>query len=147
MAGATWNCCHVGEFCVHHTTMHRVTSCKATYVRCMPVYCLAVTCHLHFWQTDRNHMRATAVTRGCNGYRNKSHHRKLTLEKKILSPLPRGFEPATFGSRVGRCNHWATPAPSLWCCCCHQQRRSDGVVAALVVLAWRCATDGALTVN
>ena len=22
MAGATWNCCHLGAFCVHHTTMH-----------------------------------------------------------------------------------------------------------------------------
>ena len=26
--------------------------------------CLAVTCHLHFWQNDRNLLRATAVTRG-----------------------------------------------------------------------------------
>ena len=25
------------KFCVHHTTMHHVTSCKATYVRCMRV--------------------------------------------------------------------------------------------------------------
>ena len=32
--------------------------------------CLAVTCHLHFWQTDRDLLRATAVTRGWNGYRN-----------------------------------------------------------------------------
>ena len=26
--------------------------------------CLAVTCHLHFWQNDRDFLRATAVTRG-----------------------------------------------------------------------------------
>ena len=32
--------------------------------------CLAVTCHLHFWQNDRDLLRATAVTRGWNGYRN-----------------------------------------------------------------------------
>ena len=32
-------------------------------------------------------------------------HRKLTLEKKILPPLPQGFEPATFQSRVRRSNH------------------------------------------
>ena len=32
--------------------------------------CLAVTCHLHFWQNDRGLLRATAVTRGWNGYRN-----------------------------------------------------------------------------
>ena len=32
--------------------------------------CLAVTCHLHFWQNERDLLRATAVTRGWNGYRN-----------------------------------------------------------------------------
>ena len=43
--------------------------------------CVAVTCHLHFWQNDRDlSSRATAVTRGRNGYRNKSQHRNLTLE-------------------------------------------------------------------
>ena len=73
--------------------------------------CLAVTCHLHFWQNDRDFLRATAVTRGWNGYRNKSQHRKSTLEKKILPPFQQGFEPATFQSRVRRSNHWAIPAP------------------------------------
>ena len=75
--------------------------------------CLAVTCHLHFWQNDRDLLRATAVTRGWNGYRNKSQHRKLTLEKKILPPLLPGLEPGTFRSRVRRSNHWAIPAPKL----------------------------------
>ena len=37
------------------------------------------------------------VTRGWNGYRNKSQHRKSTLEKKILPPFQQGFEPATWG--------------------------------------------------
>ena len=64
--------------------------------------CLAVTCHLHFWRNDRGLLRATAVTRGWNGHRNKSQHRKLTLEKKILPPLLQGFEPTTFRSRVRR---------------------------------------------
>ena len=74
--------------------------------------CLAVTCHLHFWQDDQDLLvlRATAVTRGWNRYQNKSQHRKLTLEKKILPPLPQGFEPTTFQSRVQRSNHWAVPA-------------------------------------
>ena len=67
--------------------------------------CLAVTCHLHFWQNDRGLLRATAVIRGWNGYRNKSQHRKSTLEKKILPPLLQGFEPTTFRSRVRRSNH------------------------------------------
>ena len=73
--------------------------------------CLAVTCHLHFWQSDRGLLRPTAVTRGWNGYQNKSQHRKLTLEKKILPPLLQGFEPATFRSRIWCFNHWAIPAP------------------------------------
>ena len=72
--------------------------------------CLAVTCQLHFWQNDRDLLLATAVTRGWNGYRNKSQHRKSTMEKKILPPLQQGFEPATFQSRVRRFNHWAIPA-------------------------------------
>ena len=73
--------------------------------------CLAVTCHLHFWQNDWDFLRATVVTRGWNGYRNKSQHRKSTLEKKILPPFQQGFEPATFQSRVRCSNHWAIPAP------------------------------------
>ena len=55
--------------------------------------CLAVTCHLHFWQNDRDFLRATVVTRGWNGYQNMSQHRKSTLEKKILPPFQQGFEP------------------------------------------------------
>ena len=81
--------------------------------------CLAVTCHLHFWQNDRDFLRATAVTRGWNGYRNKSQHRKSTLEKKILPPFQQGFEPATFQSRVRRSNHWAIPAPWTMLTCCN----------------------------
>ena len=112
MAGATWNCCHLGAFCVHHTTMHLVTSCKATYVRC--IQCLAVTCNLHFWQNDLGLLCATAVTQGWNGYPNKSQHRKLTLEKKIHPPLLQGFEPTTFWSWIRYSNQWAIPAPNFW---------------------------------
>ena len=80
--------------------------------------CLAVTCHLHFWQNDRDFLRATVVTRGWNGYRNKSQHRKSTLEKKILPPFQQGFEPATFQSRVRCSNHWAKKRWDLFCCSC-----------------------------
>ena len=30
-------CCRLGAFCVHHTAMHHVTSCKATYVKCLRI--------------------------------------------------------------------------------------------------------------
>ena len=35
VAVATWNCSQFSVFCVHHTIMHHVTLCKATYVRYM----------------------------------------------------------------------------------------------------------------
>ena len=90
----------------NHAPCHFMQS----YIR--KVYaCLAVTCHLHFWQNDQDLLHATAVTQWWNGYWNKSQHRKLTLEKKILPPLLQGFEPTTFWSRVRRPNHWALPAP------------------------------------
>ena len=59
---------------------------------------------MDFLQNGRNLLRAAAVTRGWNGYRNKSRHRKLTLGKKMFSPFLPGLEPATFRpARVGRC--------------------------------------------
>ena len=56
--------------------------------------------HLHFWQNDQDPLRATAVTRGWNGYGNKSQHRKLTVEQKRLPQLLRELEPGTFRSMV-----------------------------------------------
>ena len=60
--------------------------------------CLAVICHLHFWQNDRDLWHTTTVTWGWNEYQNKSQHRKLTLEKTVLLPLPLGLKPETFWS-------------------------------------------------
>ena len=71
--------------------------------------CLAVTCHLHFLAEWPGFF--TCCCGNWNGYRNKSQHRKSTLEKKILPPFQQGFEPATFQSRVRCSNHWAIPAP------------------------------------
>jgi len=114
MGGATWNCCRLGA-----SSVYTIQSC--TSLQCHVIQnhigrvhvCLAVTCHLRFWQNDRDFLRASAVTWG---YRNKSQHRKLTLdamEKKILPPLLRGLEPGTVRSRVWRSNHWAILAPAL----------------------------------
>ena len=87
--------------------------------------CLAVTCHLHFWQNGRDLLRATAVTWGWNGYRNKSQHRKSTLKKKILTPLQQGFEPATFQSRVRRSNRYMLHQHAgVLCCRCFMLHQS-----------------------
>ena len=96
MAGATWNCCHLGAFCVHHTTMHHVTSCVFS--------CKLPPALLAEWLGS---FTCYCGNTGWNGYRNKSQHRKSTLEKNILPPLLHGFEPATFQSWVLRSNHWA----------------------------------------
>ena len=76
--------------------------------------CLSVTCHLPFWQNDWDLLHATAVTRGWNGYQNKSQHRKLTMEKKILLLLLQGLEFMTFQSWVRHSNHWATALSVMW---------------------------------
>jgi len=49
------------------------------------------TASVRFWQNDRDLLRATAVTRAWNGHRNKSQHRKLTLEKEIIPPVQQRF--------------------------------------------------------
>ena len=72
--------------------------------------CLAVTCHLRFWQSDRGLLRATAVTRGWNGYRNKGQHRKLILEKKILQIKSLG---------EGIFNHYTTGTNIITTIMCH----------------------------
>ena len=81
--------------------------------------CQAVNCHLHFWQNDRDVLRATAVTRWWNGYQNKSQHRKLTLEKKVFPPLQWRLEPGTFLQWIQCSNRWAIPLPmSVFCFFC-----------------------------
>ena len=94
------------KFCVSAPYNHAPCHFMQSHIR--KVYeCLAVTCHLHFWQNDRDLLRATAVTRGWNGYRNKSQHRKSTLKKKSLPPLLQGSaaNPRPFNHDVRRSNH------------------------------------------
>ena len=42
---------------------------------------LGVTCHLHFWQSDRGILRATAITRGVERSPSKNQHRKSQQTK------------------------------------------------------------------
>ena len=73
--------------------------------------CLAVTCHLHFWQNDRDLLGATAVTPGWNGCRNKNQHRTFTFEKQLFPSVLPVLDPVTFRSRVRCSNHRAIHAP------------------------------------
>ena len=103
MVGAAWNCCHLAASSVY--TVQPCTSLQCHFIwsrtgRRRVNVCLAVTCQLHVWQNDRDLLRATAVTRGWNGYPNKSQHKKLTMEKEILPPLLPGIEPEAFRLRA-----------------------------------------------
>ena len=55
--------------------------------------CLAVTCHLHFWQNGQDLLvlRATAVTRGWNGYRNKSAQKLVDPGEENSPAAPEGI--------------------------------------------------------
>ena len=70
MAGATRICCQSQSRCVLCTPYnHALCHFMQSHIR--KVYaCLAVTCHLHFWQNDQGLLCATAVTRGWNRYQN-----------------------------------------------------------------------------
>ena len=77
----------LGAFCVHHPTMHHVSHFMQSHIRKVHAY-LAVTCHLHIWQNDRDLIRAAAVILWWNGYLSKVQHRQLTLENKNSPATP-----------------------------------------------------------
>ena len=90
--------------------------------------CLAVTCHLHFWQNDRDLLHAAAVTRGWNGYRNKSQHRKSTLEKKFSRRSSRDSNPRPFNHESGALTTELSPFPA------YQQREEKAWLATYCAL-------------
>ena len=73
--------------------------------------CLAVTCHVHFGQNDPDLLHATAVTRGWNGYRNKSQHRKLTMEKRFSHHSSRNSNLQPFNHASGALTTKLSPLP------------------------------------
>ena len=62
---------------------------------------LAVTCHLHFWQNDRDFLRATVVTRRWNGYPNKSQHKSRPWRRKFSRRSSRDSNPRPFNHESG----------------------------------------------
>jgi len=87
-------------------------ACVCVYTRGTSVYSLiqrTFSYNLHFWQNDRDLLRATMVIWGRNGYRNKSQHRKLTLEKENYPAVPAWIR--TWDISITSSNRWAIPAP------------------------------------
>ena len=58
--------------------------------------CLAVTCHLRFSQNDRGLLRATAVTRGWNGYRIRVSTESWPWRRKFSRRSSRDSNPRPF---------------------------------------------------
>ena len=97
------------KFCVHNTTMHHVTSCKATYVMCV---CLAVTCHLHFWQNDRDFLRATVVTRGGTDTEIRVSTESRPWRRKFSRRSSRDSNPRPFNHESGVLTTELSPPPN-----------------------------------
>ena len=74
--------------------------------------CLAVTCHLHFWQNDRGLLRATAVTREWNGYRNESAQKVDPGEEKFSRRSCRDSNPRPFDHESGALTTELSPPPT-----------------------------------
>ena len=86
-------------------TPYNRAPCHFTQSHIRQVYaCLAVTCYLHFWQNDRDLLRATAVTRGGRDIEIRVSAESRPWRRKFSPPLLQGFEPATFQSRIRRSN-------------------------------------------
>ena len=85
MAGAMWNCCHLSASSVHTIQLCISLLCHfiQRYAGRMQV-CLAVNSHLHFWQNGRSF----TCYCGNKGVEWLCQHRKLTLKKNNLLPLP-----------------------------------------------------------
>ena len=86
-----------------------------SHIRKVHAY-LAVTCHPHFWQNDRGISGATAVTRGWNGYRNKSQHRTedCPWRRKFSRRSCRDSNPRPFDHESGALTTELSPLPRCW---------------------------------
>ena len=93
--------------------------------------CSVVTCHLHFWQNDLDLLRATAVTRGWNGYRNESQEQKVDSGEENSSAAPAGtrtrdLSNTSYPHFPGTCNS----DQEYYHCCCKSVFELSGCVKA-----------------
>ena len=80
---------------------------------CKVYACLAVTCHLRFLAEWLGSFTCYCGNMGVERILNKSQHRKLTLEKKILPPFQQGLEPATYIHAIHTGHAACTLSPSV----------------------------------
>ena len=73
----------------HAQVCNSVILLEATYEGCI-IVCLACNQPCALWQNDRDLLRTTVVTRGWNGYRNKSQYKKVHPGYGNYSAVPAG---------------------------------------------------------
>ena len=86
MAGATWNCCHLCAFCIHHTTMHHVMSLHAnphTQGACVS------SCNLHISSTRWD--QPLKMECGCPSSRGIENGPIHFLKNRCTSSIQRGI--------------------------------------------------------
>ena len=101
-AGATWSCCRLGASSAYTIQPCSSLQCHFIWTHIHRVHvCLAITCHLHFWQNDGDLLWTTAVTWGWNIYQKKgteswSGRRKFSHRSCWdLNPWPSDHESGT----------------------------------------------------
>ena len=96
------------RFCVHHATMHQFTVSFIWSHVCRMHVCLALTCHLHFWQNDRDLLHATEVTQG-------GTDTEITVSSGEENPpaFPAGTWTRDLLIMSPSLYHWAIPAPQF----------------------------------
>ena len=96
-------------------SVNTIQPCTMSLIRKVHV-CLAVTCHLHCWQNDRDLSRATVVTRGWNGYRNKRTE-SWPWSERFFRRSRRDSIPRPFNQESGALTTELSPLPksqSMW---------------------------------
>ena len=101
MTGATWNSCHLGWCCVHHTTMHHVASCK-------DIRMVHVTCHLHFFT------RYCGNTGGGTDTEIRVSTESWPWRRKFARRSCRDSIPRLFNHESGALTTELFPLPVLW---------------------------------
>ena len=92
LCAGPWRC---GKLCQPHMTIAVFSFfrlCRRPDCLSRAYGCLAVTCHLQFWQNNRGLVILWWHWGGRNRYGNKSRHRKLPQEKTVLPQLLLGIK-------------------------------------------------------
>ena len=76
--------------------------------------CLAVTCHLHFWQNDRDFLRATVVTRGGTDTEIRVSTESRPWRRKFSRRSSRDSNPRPFNHESGALTTELSPPPGHW---------------------------------